>query len=79
MTLSKVIMRTETKKFKMMKLKDLDLTELKTINGGCSSGRVGHMFGACWAKFRNWLENSAADDMIELVDSNGGAIAGYSA
>lgn len=60
-------------------MKKLNNIELKQINGGCSDGKVGHMFGACWAKFRNWLGHRRADKMIEHVDSTGGANGGYSA
>jgi len=60
-------------------MKNLNYFELKSINGGCSDGRVGHMLGACWAKFRNWLDEKSVDKMIESIDENGGAVAGYSA
>ena len=62
-----------------MKITKLNYQELRQINGGCSNGKVGHMLGACWAKFLNWLDNRSAYKMIETIDSNGGAIAGTSA
>ena len=59
-------------------MKNLNYFELISVSGGCS-GRVGELLGCYYARFRNWLDDRSADKMIELIDDNGGAMAGYSA
>ena len=59
-------------------MENLSYHEQLTTNGGCS-GRVGELLGCYYARFSNWLSDKKADKMIQLIDSNGGALGGQSA